>query len=1105
MNRWMVAAALAGMAGPGAAAAPAAVMVFAATADSAAATPLFWDSFLAAQSLLRWQPDLARVRADSILALDPDDFLGRWLQGAQLARDSSAAGTLLEAAEARSEEAGVQVAAGVILLARDRVPDGFAALTRAGRAYGARGRLADESRAALWKFKHGWDRGNAAPFMAELAVAESLARRAADPAALADVLILKGGQATRSDNALARACFQEAHELLAPFGDASRQLTGAHRGLGLALNRAGDPGGASRHYRRAFDLAVAQRDSFQAFSALGGLGWVQMGQEDYPGALETLSRAQSLAIAIGEARTISRSQHDMGTLHMQMGDHVKALESYRTALETMEDAGLDTDNKPVTMVNLGALEAILGDYDAGRIMLERALAICRRRNIRLTTVDALYRLARIQRELGDPVEAGKLSREALDLCRDAGYHQKLSSIHVEHARALNALNEPREALASALEGMQAAREYEPRDLWHLVLDQAVALHALGRREESIAALDSVLAESSATPDSSHLEQLLLLKGDLLLRTGQVQAALTPLQESLRIALAMGTPGRIADARLTLGRALLESGRPQQAAAMLEEGLAWFESVQSAVRASAERSAYQARWHDSYVSLARAYAASSRNAMAFATLERSRARELRRVFAAGASSFGRVPAQLARRLDAVESRLAMLQASLLHQYAQPAAERPKGLGRLESRVDSLRSEWEKLNNRLQREAPGYAREAGLTPASRVGDLQKALRAGERLLAFMVGRDVTLVFDVQPGSLIVREIAKGEDDLAREVETVNRGLRGEADAADGGAKLAALLLGPSRLPLQPPAILYVVPDAALHHLPFEALRVGEGSGRGRYLVEWSQVVYAGSSTLLLHPPGSPHRRANREPTVVALGDPALGAGTPARRSPAMRGEVQGFPPLPYARREVQELSSRFPRARVYVGAEASESRFYAEAPGASIIHLAAHAFVDERHPGFSGIALAGGAPGDSIVAEADGLLQAFEIMGHDFDLDLVVLSACESGHGRLERGEGLIGLARAFRLAGARNLIVSLWKVDDAATAGFMSEFYARLSAGAAPAAALRGAKLALITRGAGVRAEPAAISEARGVGVHPATERQAGPAAWAAFVLLGTKP
>ena len=118
------------------------------------------------------------------------------------------------------------------------------------------------------------------------------------------------------------------------------------------------------------------------------------------------------------------------------------------------------------------------------------------------------------------------------------------------------------------------------------------------------------------------------------------------------------------------------------------------------------------------------------------------------------------------------------------------------------------------------------------------------------------------------------------------------------------------------------------------------------------------------------------------------------------------------------------------------------------------------------------------------------------------DLVTLSACETGRGTWLRGEGIVGLARAFRIAGARSLLVSLWEVEDAATAEFMHRFYERLFAGERPAAALRSAKLSCLEDEPSAPGEAATGSDVvRGVGRRPAP-RRTGTATWAPFVLLG---
>jgi CHAT domain-containing protein len=191
------------------------------------------------------------------------------------------------------------------------------------------------------------------------------------------------------------------------------------------------------------------------------------------------------------------------------------------------------------------------------------------------------------------------------------------------------------------------------------------------------------------------------------------------------------------------------------------------------------------------------------------------------------------------------------------------------------------------------------------------------------------------------------------------------------------------------------------------------------------------------------------------LLAYGDPPLPAVSRTALASARGGE---WAPLPFARREVEAIAGLFPAAsrRVRIGAEATESAIKQEDLARyRILHLATHGRTDERRPARSGLLFA---PGDR---EEDGLLQGVEILNFELDADLVVLSACGSGLGRLIRGEGLVGLTRAFFYAGARRLVVSLWNVDDESTAALMRSFYRRLQAGAPSDRALREAKRELL--------------------------------------------
>jgi CHAT domain-containing protein len=176
--------------------------------------------------------------------------------------------------------------------------------------------------------------------------------------------------------------------------------------------------------------------------------------------------------------------------------------------------------------------------------------------------------------------------------------------------------------------------------------------------------------------------------------------------------------------------------------------------------------------------------------------------------------------------------------------------------------------------------------------------------------------------------------------------------------------------------------------------------------------------------------------------------------------------------------------FPGAVVRLGRDASEDEFKSRAPRFRFLHLAAHGVADEIVPLYSGIFLAADPGGHE-----DGFLHAYEVLEIPLRCDLVTLSACRTGRGRLYAGEGLLGLTRSFLYAGAREAVVSLWNVNDASTAILMEKFYAGLARGLPAVEALQEAKSAL--RGLQARdAKGRAISYAH-------------PFFWAPFILVGS--
>jgi CHAT domain-containing protein len=167
---------------------------------------------------------------------------------------------------------------------------------------------------------------------------------------------------------------------------------------------------------------------------------------------------------------------------------------------------------------------------------------------------------------------------------------------------------------------------------------------------------------------------------------------------------------------------------------------------------------------------------------------------------------------------------------------------------------------------------------------------------------------------------------------------------------------------------------------------------------------------------------------------------------------------FSDLPGSKQEVARIAAILPGSKkLLIDASATESNFKALPLGDyRIIHFALHGVGSPQFPDRAALVL-----GNSEGAGQDGLLQAREIRELPLRADLVILSACDTGSGKLLGEEGIASLERAFLLAGARSVVASLWTADDTYTIGLMKRFYQHLVAGSDEGAALRQAKLDLL--------------------------------------------
>lgn len=270
------------------------------------------------------------------------------------------------------------------------------------------------------------------------------------------------------------------------------------------------------------------------------------------------------------------------------------------------------------------------------------------------------------------------------------------------------------------------------------------------------------------------------------------------------------------------------------------------------------------------------------------------------------------------------------------------------------------------------------------------------------------------------------------------------------------LGRALLLPVREMIEGKSRIVVLPDGALNAVPFDLLDIEKDGYRP--LVDRADVEVTPSLALLLSPP-----RQLTATTLLGVGDPVYGpipevAMADAGLQATARAATEGyFVALPETRRELEAIARTLGgNAKLLFGTDAKESAITKMPLGEfGIVHFATHGILGRDVPGIDEPALVLAAE-----AEGDGFLTATEASKLELSARLTVLSACKTGAGDSASGEGVLGMSRAFMLAGSEAVVVSLWSVDSLATEALMVEFYRRLQAGESTGAALRGAKLAV---------------------------------------------
>ncbi len=775
---------------------------------------------------------------------------------------------------------------------------------------------------------------------------------------------------------------------------------------------------------RLAERAATDRMAARACASLWGNAGLQLrGQGNAQGAEKLYARAVAVARAWPDDLDLAERLRTLGDVAMQAGNRETGRASY---LEAISLFGLEPTRPTLAAraeIGIGQLAdrlaSALAHFDVATALAPGSPEIASL--ARHERCVAFSRFGALGEALVECQEALVLACDTETAKADeAASLNTLGSLYVDlgsYEKASEQFDQARQIFSSV--GAQG-------DAGDALLNRGVAQLALGQTGPAAKSFEQALDLAREAHDVGTEGFALAQLGTLELKRpgGDSARARQWLVEALALAERSNSTALEADARLELASAEALLGRSPEALAQLGTALSLAESLRDPVRQAA-------------VLTRRAEILFGENDLETALATIDQAALLVDGLRAQATS-GLRASFLARRRRTFELQIEIL--IRLHEAKPGAGYDVRAFEASEAaRARSL------LDLLAERRGEGNA---GIPPASALSaaQIQSRMAPGDLLLEYLRAERATFLFAVTRDALAAFRLDSGAIDgslrsftgALANPQSMPQGIRLRA------ASLYRALLGPVEGSIAKAGRVIVAADGDLYDLPFETLVPPSAGGKASYLVESKTISYVPSAS-----------------TLARLGDLPVGNGPEflGFAAPEAGGDL---PFLPQVENEVRRIAELFPeQSRTFLGSAATEDRFRAERSligTAKRLHFAAHGYLAED-PEQMGIHLS-----RDPARGGDGLLQAFEILGLDLHADLVVLSACETARGQRVPGEGTLGLPRAFFYAGARSVVVSLWRAEDNATAALMVAFYRALSQGVDKAEALRQAKLERIAAG-----------------------------------------
>jgi CHAT domain-containing protein len=811
----------------------------------------------------------------------------------------------------------------------------------------------------------------------------------------------------------------------------------SHSGLGNYKNATA----AYLESRKAFEAAASERD---VIYILADLGIISLIQERYVEARQyseaSISLAERLKNSMAPAGAwpdefgIAGSLRTLGELSLRDGDIDQAISQFQRALNLLNELNRYRSYDfyvTETYAGLGRVYTSVGDHVKALASLNSA----RQRATAIQAPKVLSNLGYLYMEQEDYAQADAQFHQTLKIYRSANNQREESRVLLNLGVVQQRQGKHDEALAFFRQSLDAATATKIVDVEIAAFEGiGVVLTAQSHFDDALKTLNTGLAIAREIQDKMRQTELLWRTAQTYYEMRDYTRAEQFAQEAVVLARAMHLPKLIFLTMAALGDAYAANHKTELAIRALKESIDQLEALRD--RVAGREEGLQLFFENKvgpYHSLITLLTGQGMNLEALLYAERAKGRVLLDAVSSGKAEFANILTETER----IEEQNLIKKISEANQRikSQPAGD-TQTQNELYNQLDATRLELASFKDRTYVAHPELRLRSGAAHTLTLASVKTLTSTSD--LAYLE----YVVTERKLGVFVVKRnrVTNGADIRYLNLPVTVDALRGKVNLFHSmlanrhpnhrtlSRELYQLLIEPVAKELQDVRTVCIVPDGFLWTLPFQALT----TNRGNYLVEQYALYYAPSLSVLHEMKDRPKETMSNG-SLIAFANPVIGRDEKLN---------QDLCPLPEAETEVAEVAATVPSQlkKVLVGREADEKTFKALAPDYATIHLATHGVLDNRDPLYSHLLLTK-TVGD---IENDGSLEAREIMNLRLNADLAVLSACETGNGRISPGEGVIGMSWAFFVAGTRSMVVSQWRVNSESTSQLMKNFYQALA-------------------------------------------------------------